>query len=57
MFVTAIPKSKDLSNFSTNELMDSLLTHETRPHLEDESIENAFKNQFPFITGRGRGRG
>jgi hypothetical protein len=57
MFVTAIPKSKDLSNFSTNELMDSLLTHETRPHLEDESIENAFKNQFPFSTGRGRGRG
>jgi hypothetical protein len=42
MVVTAILESKDLSNFSTDELMGSLLTHETRLHLEDDSIANAF---------------
>jgi hypothetical protein len=36
--------------------MGSLLTHETRLHLEDESITNAFKTQFSFSRGRGRGR-
>jgi hypothetical protein len=57
MVVTAILESKDLSKFSTDELMGSLLTHETRLHLEDESIANAFKTQFSFSRGRGRGRG
>jgi hypothetical protein len=55
MVVTAILESKDLSNFSTDELMGSLLTHGTRLHLEDESITNAFKTQFSFSGGRGRG--
>jgi hypothetical protein len=55
MVVTTILESKDLSIFSTDELMGSLLTHETRLHLEDESITNAFKTQFSFNNGRGRG--
>jgi hypothetical protein len=57
MVVTTILESKDLSNLSTDELMGSLLTHETRLHLTDESIANAFKTQFSFNRGRGRGRG
>jgi hypothetical protein len=57
MVVTTILESKDLSNFSTDELMGSLLTHETRLYLEDEPITNAFKTQFYFNRGRGRGRG
>jgi hypothetical protein len=55
MVVAAILESKDLSNFSIDELMGSLLTHETRIRLEDESIANAFKTQFSFSRGRGRG--
>jgi hypothetical protein len=59
MVFTTNLESKDLSNFSTDELMGSLLTHETILHLEDESISNAFKTQFSFNRGiyRGRGRG
>ena len=56
MVVTAILESKDLSRFSTDELIGSLVTHETKLHLTDEAITNAFKNQFSFIKGRGRGR-
>jgi hypothetical protein len=55
MVVTTILESKDLANFSTNELMGSLLTHETRLHLEDDSIAKAFKTQSSFNKGRGRG--
>jgi hypothetical protein len=54
MVVTTILESKDLSNFSTYELMVSLLTHDTRLHLEDESTTNSFKTQFSFSRGRGR---
>jgi hypothetical protein len=57
MVVTTILESKDLSRFSTDELIGSLVTHETRLHLTDESISNAFKTQFSFSRGRGRGRG
>ena len=57
MVVTTIVESKDLSNFSTDELMGSMLLHETKMHLEDESIANAIKTQFSFNRGRGRGRG
>jgi sarcosine oxidase delta subunit len=57
MVITAILESKDLSNFSTDELMGSLLSHETRLHIEFESISNAFKTQFSFNIGRDRGRG
>jgi hypothetical protein len=55
MVVTAILESKDLSSFSTNELIGSLVTHQTRLHLIDESISNSFKTQFSFSRGRGRG--
>jgi hypothetical protein len=55
MVVKTILESKDLSSFSTDELIGSLVTHETRLHLTDESISNAFKTQFSFSRGRGRG--
>jgi hypothetical protein len=42
MVVTAILESKDLSRFSTDGLIGSLVTHETRLHLTNESISNAF---------------
>ena len=35
MVVTTILESKDLSRFSTDELIGSLVTHETRLHLTD----------------------
>jgi hypothetical protein len=57
MVVTTILESKDLTNFSMDELMGSLLTHETRLHIEEDSIANSFKTQFSFSRGRGRGRG
>jgi hypothetical protein len=56
MVVTTILESKDLSCFSTDELIGSLVTHETRLHLTYESISNAFKTQLSFSRGRGRGR-
>jgi hypothetical protein len=56
MVLTAILESKDLSRFSTNELIGSLVTHETRLHLTDETISNAFQTQFSFRRGKGRGR-
>jgi hypothetical protein len=56
MVVTTIIESKDLSRFSTDELIGSLATHETRLHLTNESISNAFQTQFSFRRGKGRGR-
>jgi hypothetical protein len=55
MVVTTILESKDLSRFSIDELIGSLVTHETRLHLTDESISNAFQSQFSFRRGKGRG--
>ena len=55
--VTTILESKDLSNFSTDELIGSPLTHETILHIANESTTKAFKTQFSFSRGRGRGRG
>lgn len=55
MVVTVILESKDLSNFSVDELMGSLLSHDCRLNLEDESMAHAFKSQFSFSRGRGRG--
>jgi hypothetical protein len=57
MVVTTILESKDLSKFSIDELMGSLLTHDTIVHIEDESISNTFKTQFSFSRGIGIGRG
>jgi hypothetical protein len=50
MVVTAILESKDLSRFSIDELIGSLVTHETKLHLTDESITNAFKTQFSLAA-------
>jgi hypothetical protein len=52
--VTTILESKDLSIFSMDELIGSLVTHETKLHLTDESVSNAFKTQFSFSRWRGR---
>ena len=53
--VTTIEETKDLTNFSVDELHASLMTHEQRlSRNENSSLEHAFKNQMPL--GRGRGR-
>jgi hypothetical protein len=54
MVVISIEESKDLSKLTVKELMGSLLSHESRINMEEESLEHAFKTQA-FI-GRGRGR-
>lgn len=48
-------ESKDLTTFLVVELTRSLLSHETRLNLEEESLEQAFKTQASFNRGRGRG--
>jgi len=55
MVVTTILESKDLTTFSVEQLIGSLLTHETRLNLIKDSMEQAFKAQLSF--GRGKGRG
>lgn len=54
--VVSIEESKDLSQFSIDELFGLLLSHEYRLNKNNNvSLENAFKSQMTF--GRGRGRG
>ena len=55
MVVIALLESKDLSSFSVEELMGSLLSHETRLSIEEGSLEHAFKTQASFSRGRGIG--
>eukprot|EP00253_Pinus_taeda_P036700 PITA_36700 len=56
--VTTIEETKDLSNFSVDELPASLITHEQRlSRNENSSLEQAFKTQMSFGRGRGQGRG
>eukprot|EP00253_Pinus_taeda_P017412 PITA_17412 len=56
--VTTIEETKDLSNFSVDELHVSLMTHEQRlSRNEKSSLEQAFKTQMSFGRGRGQGRG
>jgi len=58
VIVTTIEESKDLSNFSVDELHASLITHEQRlSRNENSSLEQAFKTQMSFGRGRGQGRG
>ena len=42
MVVTAILESKDLTNFSIEELTGSLLSHEARMNLDIGTLEHAF---------------
>eukprot|EP00253_Pinus_taeda_P036239 PITA_36239 len=56
--VTTIEETKDLSNFSIDELHVSLITHEQRlSRNENSSLEQAFKTQMSLGRGRGQGRG
>ena len=55
MIVTAILESKDFKSFSVEELTASLLAHETRLNLTEDSMEQAFKAHLSFDRGRGRG--
>eukprot|EP00253_Pinus_taeda_P024602 PITA_24602 len=56
--VTTIEETKDLSNFSVDELHASLITHKQRlSRNENSSLEQAFKTQMSFGRGRGQGRG
>eukprot|EP00253_Pinus_taeda_P016920 PITA_16920 len=58
VIVTTIEETKDISNFSVDELHASLITHEQRlSSNENSSLEQAFKNQMSFGRGRGQGRG
>jgi hypothetical protein len=59
--VIAIEESKDLTQLSVDELWGSLLSHESRMNIYDNSLENAFRSQVSILIGRGgsrsRGRG
>jgi hypothetical protein len=45
-----------LSQFSLDELQDSLINHEHKLNRSNISLENAFSMQSSIICGRGRGR-
>jgi len=58
VIVTTIEETKDLSNFSVDELHASLITHEQRlSRNENSSLEQALKTHMSFGRGRGQGRG
>eukprot|EP00253_Pinus_taeda_P015078 PITA_15078 len=58
VIVTTNEETKDLSNFSVDELHASLITHEQRlSRNENSSLEQAFKTQMSFGRERGQGRG
>eukprot|EP00253_Pinus_taeda_P026417 PITA_26417 len=58
VIVTTIEETKDVSNFSVDELHASLITHEQRlSRNENSSMEHAFKTQMSFGRGRGQGKG
>jgi hypothetical protein len=48
MDVITILESKDLSSFLVQEMMGSLMSHETRLKLEEGSMEHVFKTQNSF---------
>jgi hypothetical protein len=54
--VVIVEESKDLSQFSLDELQASLINHEHRLNRSSMSLENAFSSQSYISRGRGRGR-
>lgn len=55
--VVAIEKTKNLSQFSVDELHASLISHEHRlSRSTNSNLEHAFKTQVSISHGRGRGR-
>jgi hypothetical protein len=65
MAVTTILELRVLTNFSIEEMMGSLMCHQTRLTLEEWSMEHAFKTLNNFMQrwrkhtdkSKGRGRG
>jgi len=55
--VAAIEESKDLYDYSFDELMGSLLAHEDRINRSHEKIEEKAFQVKEESSGRGRGRG
>ena len=55
MVVNAIEESKDMSNFTLEELSGSLLSHEARFTQEEKPLTNAFSTHDSLNRGRGRG--
>jgi hypothetical protein len=53
MVVTALLESKDLTNFSIEELICSLLSHEARMTLDLGTLEHAFQTKVSMDRGRG----
>jgi hypothetical protein len=53
--VLTLEESKDLSQFSLDELEDSLINHEHKLNRSNMSLENSFSTQSSIIHGR-RGR-
>jgi hypothetical protein len=55
MVLTSILESKYLTFFFVEEMMGSLMSHETRIKLEKGSMQHSFKTQYSFSKGTGRG--
>ena len=51
MVVTAIEEAKDMSKFTLEELIGSLLSNEARFTQEEESLTNAFSTQDSLNRG------
>lgn len=55
--VVSIEEFKDTSQMQIEELTGSLIAHESKMSIYDDStLENSFKTQLQFHRGRGRGR-
>ena len=55
MVVTTIEEAKDLSQFTLEEWIESLLSHESRLNQEEDSLTSGFNTQASLNRGRGRG--
>jgi hypothetical protein len=55
MVVNVLLESKDLTNFSIEELIGSFLSHEARMTLDLGTLEHAFQTKVSMDRGRGRG--